>query len=58
MPFMTHDDSETGEFHRVHHRNSNSSVFCSVHCNDSHSNACHASITVMTPNMLHPVLLQ
>lgn len=31
-------------------------VFCSVHCNDSYSNACHASITVMTPNMLHPVL--
>lgn len=45
----------------VCHRNFNSCVFCLVHCNDSHSNACHASITLLltqTSNVLHPVLLQ
>ena len=45
-------------FHGVHQTNSNSCVFYLVHCNDSHCNVCHASITVMTSNVLHPVLLQ
>lgn len=58
MPFMTHSHSNSDVFHRIHHRNLNSCVFCLVHCNDFHFNACHASITVTTSNVLHPVLLQ
>ena len=58
VPFMTHSDSNSDVFHGVHHRNFNSCVFCLVHCNDSHSNACHASITVTTSKVLHPVLPQ
>lgn len=54
MPFMTHSHSNSDVFHR----NFNSCVFCLVHCNDFHFNACHASITVTTSSMLHPVLLQ
>lgn len=58
MPFMTHNHSKSEVFHRIHHRNFNSCVFCLVHCNDFHFNVCHTSITVKTSNVLHPVLLQ